>query len=105
MNLFVFFFFQAEDGIRDFHVTGVQTCALPICSKRPRCEACSLYVECAAEGAVPPQMDLFQPPASGQGKLASRISKRFFPPGSWATTESPTRLPIRVRASGAMTEI
>src|SRR5690606_41080759 len=27
-----FFFFQAEDGIRDFHVTGVQTCALPICT-------------------------------------------------------------------------
>src|SRR5690606_41090676 len=27
---FAFFFFQAEDGIRDFHVTGVQTCALPI---------------------------------------------------------------------------
>src|SRR5439155_10659088 len=26
----VFFFFQAEDGIRDGHVTGVQTCALPI---------------------------------------------------------------------------
>src|SRR5690606_40898746 len=26
----VLFFFQAEDGIRDFHVTGVQTCALPI---------------------------------------------------------------------------
>src|SRR5690606_39313986 len=24
------FFFQAGDGIRDFHVTGVQTCALPI---------------------------------------------------------------------------
>src|SRR5207302_2545288 len=28
--LVFFFFFQAEDGIRDFHVTGVQTCALPI---------------------------------------------------------------------------
>src|SRR5690606_40232913 len=26
----MFFFFQAEDGIRYFHVTGVQTCALPI---------------------------------------------------------------------------
>src|SRR5204863_7148298 len=26
-----FFFFQAEDGIRDLYVTGVQTCALPIC--------------------------------------------------------------------------
>src|SRR5690606_40895341 len=28
--LLLLFFFQAEDGIRDFHVTGVQTCALPI---------------------------------------------------------------------------
>src|SRR5690606_15038671 len=28
---FFFFFFQADDGIRVFHVTGVQTCALPIC--------------------------------------------------------------------------
>ena len=27
------FFFQAEDGIRDYKVTGVQTCALPICIK------------------------------------------------------------------------
>src|SRR5216683_4783322 len=27
---FVFFFFQAEDGIRDLIVTGLQTCALPI---------------------------------------------------------------------------
>src|SRR2546426_11507596 len=27
---FIFFFFQAEDGIRDYKVTGVQTCALPI---------------------------------------------------------------------------
>src|SRR2546429_5654136 len=27
----VLFFFQAEDGIRDVAVTGVQTCALPIC--------------------------------------------------------------------------
>src|SRR5690606_39524492 len=33
---FFFFFFQAEDGIRDFHVTGVQTCALPI--SRNLCE-------------------------------------------------------------------
>src|SRR5207249_7375136 len=36
-----FFFFQAEDGIRDRNVTGVQTCALPISpqpDRRPRCE-------------------------------------------------------------------
>src|SRR5437773_1305563 len=30
---FFFFFFQAEDGIRDRDVTGVQTCALPICAE------------------------------------------------------------------------
>src|SRR5438046_6381313 len=30
MISFSFFFFQAEDGIRDWSVTGVQTCALPI---------------------------------------------------------------------------
>src|SRR5437879_11908011 len=29
--MFLVFFFQAEDGIRDTSVTGVQTCALPIC--------------------------------------------------------------------------
>src|SRR5256885_4590932 len=38
-----FFFFQAEDGIRDYKVTGVQTCALPIYTSAPglrrRCTA------------------------------------------------------------------
>src|SRR5438093_10708781 len=33
-----FFFFQAEDGIRDWSVTGVQTCALPISTSRERYE-------------------------------------------------------------------
>src|SRR5437868_15479301 len=32
MRFLYFFFFQAEDGIRDRNVTGVQTCALPICA-------------------------------------------------------------------------
>src|SRR5256885_7566812 len=36
----LFFFFQAEDGIRDYKVTGVQTCALPIsCRPVPRAAA------------------------------------------------------------------
>src|SRR5256885_11501748 len=43
MHLFYlcFFFFQAEDGIRDYKVTGVQTCALPICGRpmKPRSSA------------------------------------------------------------------
>src|SRR5688500_19956240 len=32
--VFYFFFFQAEDGIRDYKVTGVQTCALPILDRQ-----------------------------------------------------------------------
>src|SRR5690348_18435077 len=45
-----FFFFQAEDGIRDGRVTGVQTCALPIWS--------SVFapIANAVEGAVGPRM-------------------------------------------------
>src|SRR5256885_12239049 len=35
ISVCVFFFFQAEDGIRDYKVTGVQTCALPIWPKLP----------------------------------------------------------------------
>src|SRR2546423_11835568 len=37
------FFFQAEDGIRDKLVTGVQTCALPI-SKKKSCRAATLFL-------------------------------------------------------------
>src|SRR5256885_4412570 len=43
----MFFFFQAEDGIRDYKVTGVQTCALPIssgtknaCAPKCACREC-----------------------------------------------------------------
>src|SRR2546422_3017852 len=35
------FFFQAEDGIRDVAVTGVQTCALPICCGNTHCSLLS----------------------------------------------------------------
>src|SRR2546422_6473593 len=40
-----FFFFQAEDGIRDVAVTGVQTCALPICPKRSALPGISLSTD------------------------------------------------------------
>src|SRR2546421_6371252 len=38
----VFFFFQAEDGIRDLIVTGVQTCALPIFLREQKLSATQL---------------------------------------------------------------
>src|SRR5215217_8202450 len=44
----IFFFFQAEDGIRDIGVTGVQTCALPISLPVLASPNCStLYSGCA----------------------------------------------------------
>src|SRR2546430_15913934 len=55
VELFLFFFFQAEDGIRDLTVTGVQTCALPIsrilakalnCVKGPTPEPCGVCDSC-----------------------------------------------------------
>src|SRR3712207_6992850 len=47
--LFTFFFFQAEDGIRDIGVTGVQTCALPIFVDR---EGCIALAEARPRGGV-----------------------------------------------------
>src|SRR6266699_6413175 len=44
------FFFQAEDGIRDADVTGVQTCALPIWSRHGR-RAASAATGCARRGS------------------------------------------------------
>src|SRR5690606_39767941 len=37
---------QAEDGIRDFHVTGVQTCALPIFKHKDVARVCGLAQDC-----------------------------------------------------------
>src|SRR5437667_451981 len=44
----VVFFFQAEDGIRDRDVTGVQTCALPICSGPAQTDRTQSQAESAA---------------------------------------------------------
>src|SRR5438046_3878844 len=46
--LYFFFFFQAEDGIRDWSVTGVQTCALPISIPAARRRAGSTVTSAAA---------------------------------------------------------
>src|ERR1039457_5290659 len=57
----LFFFFQAEDGIRDYKVTGVQTCALPILSppniKGVRCqlsEGCCFSARTGSPGSQMP---------------------------------------------------
>src|SRR5438552_7564086 len=57
-----FFFFQAEDGIRDDLVTGVQTCALPI----SRCGRCCITSIAAPQTVRRPQRGF-----SGGGSLTS----------------------------------
>src|SRR5690606_40491201 len=58
-----FFFFQAEDGIRDFHVTGVQTCALPICPS-------------GTPGVHPPAYSLHWVPPAARCAVALRGARR-----------------------------
>src|SRR5256885_11667626 len=50
-SICTFFFFQAEDGIRDYKVTGVQTCALPISADR-RAGALGAWVQPMHEAIV-----------------------------------------------------
>src|SRR2546422_7647133 len=64
--MIVFFFFQAEDGIRDVAVTGVQTCALPISSKegRPRRTSVGYTLQLRlSEAESPPRRIADLPPA------------------------------------------
>src|SRR5256885_14338675 len=52
--MYVFFFFQAEDGIRDYKVTGVQTCALPIYGHAAPAQPCAQEGVLRAEVGKPP---------------------------------------------------
>src|SRR2546426_5869376 len=55
-----FFFFQAEDGIRDYKVTGVQTCALPISQVGERIPAAGTALHRGVPG-----LELEEPPHGG----------------------------------------
>src|SRR5690606_39607732 len=59
----LFYFFQAEDCIRDFHVTGVQTCALPISLAKGK----KLFL-------ILSNLTLFS-----RSLMVSRLSNSFFP--------------------------
>src|SRR2546422_4251274 len=62
-----FFFFQAEDGIRDVAVTGVQTCALPIYAREdPRLPAAR---DCCRPTEAPDQFELADPALTHQWRL------------------------------------
>src|SRR5690349_21985285 len=62
-----FFFFQAEDGIRDLYVTGVQTCALPISCEIPLLEL-DVHVVAAA---LPRELQRVRRDIRGQHEVTS----------------------------------
>ena len=55
------FFFQAEDGIRDVAVTGVQTCALPISPDEPAkvTHPDPNWMACALQGGILPPVEVY----------------------------------------------
>src|SRR5688572_32127794 len=85
----MFFFFQAEDGIRDLTVTGVQTCALPILGARGSSGGSTrggIYWTATVAGAARPE------PAHTQLTLL----KRWF--AGWHAPIEIGRASCRVRA-------
>src|SRR5437762_8390549 len=82
----VYFFFQAEDGIRDTSVTGVQTCALPIFHATPNvrralCDDISLVSVldsfCGVEWIEPPTNP--QPLRSEERRVGKECRSRSAP--------------------------
>src|SRR5258707_2022128 len=74
----VLFFFQAEDGIRDIGVTGVQTCALPICTSAGAALRRGRAADVPARRSDD-QLDPDPPPAprdAGRGRQRTRAKRR-----------------------------
>src|SRR5690606_41096557 len=84
------FFFLAEDGIRDFHVTGVQTCALPIyrgclataiwCSSTPAIDTTPITTEASQQTVMP--FIAFSPAARAVARATPTCSQNTDAPGA-----------------------
>src|SRR5256885_7295645 len=79
VTLIFFFFFQAEDGIRDYKVTGVQTCALPISVHRApqprRVESQGVDEE------IPGEMNRLALEIVAKGEVAEHLEEGVVPGG------------------------
>src|SRR5437879_9480446 len=74
-SIVFFFFFQAEDGIRDTSVTGVQTCALPI-SRKNVAEVHVLAVNSSSRVVILLHDGTFERQA-GEHTLRARVGQHF----------------------------
>src|SRR2546422_8305670 len=84
-NLLFFFFFQAEDGIRDVAVTGVQTCALPIwapsvhCMIKASCTPKQLVELVNRTLGAPPAVGAPAPDRSEERRVGKECRSRWSP--------------------------
>src|SRR5690606_39737450 len=108
------FFFQAEDGIRDFHVTGVQTCALPICPDpvtagavlAPEDHSAVAVVAEGIEPELPQPGDLVELPVM-LGPRADWFTPamiRHFLTQEWLVTPQSSRVGIRLQGDAITRE-
>src|SRR2546425_2914038 len=97
----IFFFFQAEDGIRDKLVTGVQTCALPIFTFRLRYNAAPVAerhgphsdaVGAGGASAGPPPATIARP---GVRRTKGHPWNWFSSGTDWPRTEKSGRAPMK----------
>src|SRR5439155_6357681 len=88
------FFFQAEDGIRDGHVTGVQTCALPISPelwKESRGTAKAFHGTLTTCVSTPCLLDMLR----GASRLILLSWTKFWPTSKWIRSRRRTWSPSR----------
>src|SRR5690349_25124510 len=91
-----FFFFQAEDGIRDLYVTGVQTCALPICCGTFG----SVTLSCGPpEGKAAKRFADYLWRAEGRARLARRVETK-----SGGKAKKQARPALRARLAATLTQ-
>src|SRR6266513_4581526 len=74
-----FFFFQAEDGIRARNVTGVQTCALPICREPPSAGRSSPSLSGATARALRTRAACGWPRRSEERRVGKECRSRWSP--------------------------
>src|SRR5437764_11820952 len=86
----LFFFFQAEDGIRDTSVTGVQTCALPIYSWDRRADFSAAHTA-RKSVATTASTPLPHPPPQG-GRGPTERGERLEPPPGFSLSWPPPPL-------------
>src|SRR5256886_8599045 len=109
----VFFFFQAEDGIRDLTVTGVQTCALPITD----IDAVMLAVPDNWHALMSTEAANHKKDIYGEKPLARTIAEqqaivkaieknnRIWQTGSWQRSQSPFRRAAEIVRNGLIGKV